>query len=66
MPGRITLDGRDVTWLPMYRRARLGIGYLPQEASIFRGLTVEQNIMSVLELVEPLRKRRKEQLESPA
>jgi lipopolysaccharide export system ATP-binding protein len=62
--GRITLDGRDVTWLPMYRRARLGIGYLPQEASIFRGLTVEKNIMSVLELVEPVRRRRKEQLES--
>ena len=51
--GRITLDGRDVTRLPMYRRARLGIGYLPQEASIFRGMTVEQNIMAVLELVEP-------------
>jgi len=62
--GRITLDGRDVTGLPMYRRARLGIGYLPQEASIFRGLSVEKNIMSVLELVEPVRKRRKEQLES--
>ena len=62
--GRITLDGRDVTRLPMYRRARLGIGYLPQEASIFRGLTVEQNIMAVLELVEPRRKRRKEQLDS--
>src|SRR5262245_26781079 len=62
--GRITLDGRDVTWLPMYRRARLGIGYLPQEASIFRGLTVEKNIMAVLELVEPVRRRRKEQLES--
>jgi lipopolysaccharide export system ATP-binding protein len=62
--GRITLDGHDVTRLPMYRRARLGIGYLPQEASIFRGLTVEKNIMSVLELVEPKRKRRKEQLES--
>ena len=55
--GHITLDGRDVTRLPMYRRARLGIGYLPQEASIFRGLTVEQNIMAVLELVEPNRKR---------
>ena len=51
--GKITIDGRDVTRLPMYRRARLGIGYLPQEASIFRGLTVEQNIMAVLELVEP-------------
>ena len=48
----------------MYRRARLGIGYLPQEASIFRGLTVEQNIMAVLELVEPNRKKRKEQLDS--
>jgi lipopolysaccharide export system ATP-binding protein len=61
--GHITLDGRDVTRLPMYRRARLGIGYLPQEASIFRGLTVEQNIMAVLELVEPSRKRRREQLD---
>jgi lipopolysaccharide export system ATP-binding protein len=48
----------------MYRRARLGIGYLPQEASIFRGLTVEQNIMAVLELVEDNRRRRKEQLDS--
>jgi lipopolysaccharide export system ATP-binding protein len=62
--GSITLDGRDVTRLPMYRRARLGIGYLPQEASIFRGMTVEQNIMAVLELVEPRRKKRKEQLDS--
>jgi lipopolysaccharide export system ATP-binding protein len=62
--GRITIDGRDVTSLPMYRRARLGIGYLPQEASIFRGLTVEQNIMAVLELVEPDRRRRREQLDS--
>jgi lipopolysaccharide export system ATP-binding protein len=62
--GRITIDGQDVTGLPMYRRARLGIGYLPQEASIFRGLTVEQNIMAVLELVEPNRKQRKEQLDS--
>ena len=60
--GRVNLDGRDVTRLPMYRRARLGIGYLPQEQSIFRGLTTEQNIMSVLELVEPNRKRRKERL----
>ncbi|MGE0765094.1 MAG: LPS export ABC transporter ATP-binding protein [Hyphomicrobiaceae bacterium] len=62
--GRITIDGRDVTRLPMYRRARLGIGYLPQEASIFRGLTVEQNIMAILELVEPNRKKRREQLDS--
>jgi lipopolysaccharide export system ATP-binding protein len=62
--GTITIDGRDVTRLPMYRRARLGIGYLPQEASIFRGLTVEKNIMAVLELVEPSAKKRKEQLES--
>ena len=61
--GQVTLDGRDVTRLPMYRRARLGIGYLPQEASIFRGLTVEQNIMAVLELVEPKRRARKEQLD---
>lgn len=50
--GQIFLDGEDITNLPMYRRARLGIGYLPQEASIFRGLTVEQNILSVLEIVE--------------
>jgi len=61
--GRISIDGRDVTRLPMYRRARLGIGYLPQEASIFRGLSVEQNIMAVLELVEPNRKKRREQLD---
>jgi len=56
--GRIALDGRDVTRLPMYRRARLGIGYLPQEASIFRGMTLEQNILAVLEATEPDRKRR--------
>jgi lipopolysaccharide export system ATP-binding protein len=62
--GAITIDGRNVTRLPMYRRARLGIGYLPQEQSIFRGLTVEQNIMAVLELVEPKKKARKEQLDS--
>lgn len=62
--GRITIDGHDVTRLPMYRRARLGIGYLPQEASIFRGLTVEQNIMAVLELVEPSRAKREAQLDS--
>jgi lipopolysaccharide export system ATP-binding protein len=62
--GRVILDGRDVTRLPMYRRARLGIGYLPQEQSIFRGLTTEQNIMAVLELVEPNRRRRKEKLDA--
>lgn len=51
--GRIMLDGEDITSLPMYRRAILGLGYLPQETSIFRGMTVEQNIMAVLEMVEP-------------
>ena len=56
--GTISLDGADISDLPMYRRARLGVGYLPQEASIFRGLTVEQNIRSVLELVERNENRR--------
>ncbi len=51
--GTISVDGHDITSLPMYRRARLGIGYLPQEASIFRGLTAEQNIRATAELVEP-------------
>jgi lipopolysaccharide export system ATP-binding protein len=51
--GRIFLDGRDITRLPMYRRAILGLGYLPQETSIFRGLTVEHNILAVLEISEP-------------
>ena len=60
--GAIELDGHDVTSLPMYQRARLGIGYLPQEASIFRGLTVEQNIRAVLEVVEPNRKKREAEL----
>jgi lipopolysaccharide export system ATP-binding protein len=50
--GTISLDGNDITKLPVYRRARLGVGYLPQEASIFRGLTVEENILAVLELIE--------------
>jgi lipopolysaccharide export system ATP-binding protein len=62
--GRIELDGYDVTALPMYQRARLGIGYLPQEASIFRGLTVEENIRAVLEVVEPDRKRRQRDLDA--
>jgi lipopolysaccharide export system ATP-binding protein len=60
--GRIELDGYDVTTLPMYQRARLGIGYLPQEASIFRGLNVEDNIRSVLEVVEPDSRRREADL----
>jgi lipopolysaccharide export system ATP-binding protein len=51
--GTISLDGADITTLPMYRRARLGIGYLPQEASVFRGLNVEQNVMAALEVAEP-------------
>lgn len=57
--GRVSIDGKDATALPMYRRAQLGIGYLPQEMSIFRGLTVEQNIMAVLEvaLADPHRRR---------
>lgn len=55
--GSIFLDGNDITALPMYRRARLGIGYLPQESSIFRGLSVEQNIMAVLEVSEPVREK---------
>ncbi len=61
--GRILLDGEDITGLPMYRRAILGLGYLPQETSIFRGLTVSQNILAVLEVAEPDRKVRAERLE---
>jgi lipopolysaccharide export system ATP-binding protein len=61
--GRILLDGLDITKLPMYRRAILGLGYLPQETSIFRGLTVEQNIQCVLELVEPDPDVRRDDLE---
>ena len=61
--GGIEMDGLDVTALPMYRRARLGLGYLPQEASIFRGLTVEENIRAVLELTEKRRRRREQRLD---
>ena len=61
--GRILMDGVDVTNLPMYRRAILGLGYLPQETSIFRGMTVEQNINCVLELVEPDKDVRAQELE---
>jgi len=62
--GGISLDGTDITMLPMYRRARLGIGYLPQEASVFRGLNVEQNVMAALEVVESSHDRREEMLDS--
>jgi lipopolysaccharide export system ATP-binding protein len=62
--GRIDLDGHDITAFPMYQRARLGIGYLPQEASIFRGLTVEDNIRAVLQIIEPDRARRKYELDA--
>lgn len=62
--GSISLDGLPITHLPMYQRARLGIGYLPQEASIFRGLTVEDNIRAVLEVAEPDRKERAKKLDS--
>jgi lipopolysaccharide export system ATP-binding protein len=61
--GRIELDGQNITSLPMYRRAILGLGYLPQETSIFRGLTVEQNILAVLELAEPDKEARAGRLE---
>ena len=61
--GRILLDGQDITDLPMYRRAILGLGYLPQETSIFRGMTVEENIVAVLEVSEPDRHARGERLE---
>ena len=62
--GRILLDGDDITTLPMYRRAILGLGYLPQETSIFRGLTVSQNILAVLELVEPDKAQRAAKLDA--
>ncbi len=61
--GQVKVDGRDVTTLPMYRRARLGIGYLPQEVSIFRGLSVEDNILAILEISEPDRIKRHERLD---
>ena len=61
--GSVFIDGYDVTKLSMYRRARLGIGYLPQEASIFRGLSVEDNIMAVLQVTEPDRRERKRRLD---
>ena len=61
--GQVLIDGRDVTALPMYRRARLGIGYLPQEVSIFRGLSVEDNILAVLEITVTDRHKRRERLE---
>jgi lipopolysaccharide export system ATP-binding protein len=62
--GSISIDGQDVTSLPMYQRARLGVGYLPQEASIFRGLSVEDNIMSIAELSEPNKARRQETVDN--
>ena len=61
--GTVLIDGQDATVLPMYRRARMGIGYLPQEVSIFRGMTVEDNILAILEISEKDRLQRKERLE---
>lgn len=61
--GTVSLDGHDITGLPMYRRARVGIGYLPQEVSIFRGMSVEDNIRAILEVVEPVQERREAMLE---
>lgn len=61
--GQVLIDGRDATYLPMYRRARLGIGYLPQEMSIFRGMSVEDNIAAVLDIAERNKHRRRERLE---
>lgn len=61
--GQVMIDGRDATYLPMYRRAKLGIGYLPQEVSIFRGLSVEDNILAILEISVANKTRRRERLE---
>lgn len=61
--GQVIIDGREVTTLPMYRRAKLGIGYLPQEMSIFRGLSVEDNIKAILEIAVPDKKKRRDRLE---
>ncbi|MFC3123487.1 LPS export ABC transporter ATP-binding protein [Pseudoroseomonas globiformis] len=61
--GQVFMDGQEVTSLPMYRRARMGLGYLPQEASIFRGLSLEDNIRAALEVVEPVRERREQMLD---
>ena len=61
--GKILLNGKDITELPMYKRARLGIGYLPQEASVFRGLNVEENIIAVLEMNKVPKKKREQILE---
>lgn len=61
--GSVTVDGKDVTTLPMYRRAQLGIGYLPQEMSIFRGLSVQDNIRAILDISVPIRHQRRERLE---
>lgn len=61
--GTVSVDGQDVTALPMYRRAKLGIGYLPQEMSIFRGMSVEDNITAILEIAVPKKHRRRERLE---
>ncbi len=62
--GRIVIDGADVTSLPMYQRARLGMGYLPQETSIFRGMSVAENVMAVVELFETDRSKRKAQVQA--
>ncbi|MCE8518525.1 LPS export ABC transporter ATP-binding protein [Ruegeria pomeroyi] len=61
--GKVIIDGQNVTTLPMYRRARMGIGYLPQEMSIFRGLSVEDNILSVLDITQKHAHKRRERLE---